>query len=93
MSNKIELPFFIGCEEYQEFFFKCKPSDKKGQYTYEGKTHGGGVKLLFYFVDSNNSPTEIKNASFVELQEFDDKNQLIHIEHGKSDAYQKWTEE
>ena len=91
--TKIELPFFIGCEEYKEFFFKCKLSDKPGQYIYEGNTPGGGVKLLFYFVDKNNSPSNKEVASFVELQEFDDKNQLIHIEHGKSDPYQKWIEE
>jgi len=93
MSNRKELPFFIGCEEYKEFFFKCSPSDKVGQYTYEGKTPGGGVRLSFYFVDSNNTPVEIEKASFVELQEFDADNQLVHIEHGKSDAYQKWTAE
>lgn len=93
MSNRTEIPFFIGCEEYKEFFFLCVPSDKKGQYTYQGKTPAGGAQLLFYFVDENNTPTAIENASFVELQEFDDQNQLIHIEHGKSDNYQKWTKE
>jgi len=82
-------PHFIGCEEYKEFFLICKPTEKPGQYTFEGKTPGGGVKLLFYFVDENNNAVNIENAKFVELQEFDDKNQLIHIEHGKADAYRK----
>ncbi len=93
MSVLREIPFFIGCEEYKEFFFNCVPSEKQGQYIFDGNTPGGGAKLLFYFVDSNNSPAKIEDAAFVELQEFDDKNQLIHIEHGKSDAYRKWSEE
>jgi hypothetical protein len=92
MANH-ELPFFLGCEEYKEYFFECEPTDKKGQYIYNGSTPGGGVKLLFYFVDNNNTPAGKEMASFVELQEFDDKNQLIHIEHGKSDPYQKWINE
>lgn len=90
MSEKAELAFFIGCEDYKEFFFKCVPLSDKGKYVYEGQTPGGGIKLIFYFVDVNNAPAEKERASFVELQEFDDKNQLIHIEHGKSDAYRKW---
>ncbi|MFC2086305.1 hypothetical protein ACFLQ9_01150 [Bacteroidota bacterium] len=93
MSKNNELPFFIGCEEYKEYFFKCVPLSDKGKYTYEGQTPGGGTKLIFYFVDANNSPAKKESASFVELQEFDDKNQLIHIEHGKSDVYRKWIEE
>ncbi|NOZ46209.1 MAG: hypothetical protein GXO79_05440 [Chlorobi bacterium] len=93
MGNKNELPFFIGCEEYKEYFFKCSPLEQTGRYIYTGITPGGGAKLIFFFVDSNSTPVEKERANFVELQEFDKENQLIHIEHGKSDAYRKWTEE
>ncbi|MEN8247833.1 MAG: hypothetical protein ABFS32_02790 [Bacteroidota bacterium] len=92
MTNKREIPCFIGCEEYKEFFFKCIQTEEKGSYKYEGASHGRVARLHFYFIDSNNMPCELENAVYVELKEFDEKNQLIHIEHGKRDYYRKWTE-
>lgn len=90
--NKInELPRFVGCEEYKEFFFQCQATETIGTYIYEGNTPMEGKKLRMLFVDKNNQPAEIENAAFVEIQELDADGAMIHVEHGKADKYDTWT--
>lgn len=89
MKNK-QIPHFIGCEEYRSFFFKSTPTGTTGRYEYQGDTPNGGKYILLLFVGTDNKPTTMENAGFVELQELDANRSLIHIEHGKADAYRVW---
>jgi hypothetical protein len=90
MENITTLPRFIGAEEYKDYFFQCQPTEKKGRYELKCETPNGGALLVFLFVDKSNERCDIGEAAFVEIQELDQNNSLIHVEHGKVDKYEKW---
>ncbi len=85
-----ELPRFLGCEEYEKFFFECQATNTKGTYIFEGNTPMNGKKLHLLFVDKSNQPANIEAAAFVEIQEFDAEGSMMHVEHGKADKYDRW---
>ncbi len=89
MERIEKLPVFIGCEEYEEYFFKCKPTGEAGHYLYKGETPCGGTSILFIFM-RDGQKVSIEKAQFVELQELNAQGALIHIEHGKADIYASW---
>ena len=89
MARIEKLPVFIGCEEYEEFFFKCEPTGEAGHYLYKGDGPNGGTSILFIFM-SDGVKVSIDKAKFVELQELSAGGALIHIEHGKADIYASW---
>lgn len=89
MKQIEQLPRFIGCEEYEEYFFKCEPTSEAGHYLYKGEGPNGGKSILFIFM-CDGEKVNIEKAKFVELQELSPGGALIHIEHGKADIYSTW---
>lgn len=89
MKQIEKLPVFIGCEEYEKFFFQCEPTSEAGHYLYKGETPNGGTSILFIFM-CDGQKVSIEEAKFVELQELNGSGSLIHIEHGKADIYASW---
>ncbi|MEN9445411.1 MAG: hypothetical protein RIS47_2302 [Bacteroidota bacterium] len=85
-----KLPRFIGCEEYEEYFFQCEATDQAGHYVFKGETPNGGKSLLFIFM-KDGQKVSIEEAKFVEIQELSPSGALVHIEHGKADVYSNWT--
>lgn len=89
MQRIEKLPVFIGCEEYEEYFFKCEPTTEPGHYLYKGQGPNGGSSILFIFM-RDGQKVSIDRAKFVELQELSNNGALLHIEHGKADIYSSW---
>ena len=89
MKRIDKLPRYIGCDEYEKFFFLCEPTDQIGHYIYKGETPNGGKSLMFIFM-RDGQKTDILRARFVEIQELSENGALIHIEHGKADIYASW---
>ncbi len=76
----------VGCNITQEDNKGC-PLKKleEGVYEFNGETPAGGVKARFYFTILGKKYRSKENAKFLEIQELDEDDRLVAIEHAFKD--------
>jgi hypothetical protein len=62
-------------------------TDEVGKYIFKGNTPNGGSKALLFFKDENDKLVPKMEATFVEIQELDDNDRMVHVDHGTFDPY------